>query len=118
VVHHLGDSHLNMYVRFRLALTEDKPTIKPYKQDLWAELEDARTAPIELSLDLVDSIHQRLVMLLQALEPGDFARGIKHPELGDVTLEKYLAMYAWHGKHHIAHITGLRERSGWKAAHA
>jgi hypothetical protein len=118
VVHHLGDSHLNMYVRFRLALTEDKPTIKPYKQDRWAELEDARTAPVEISLDLVDSMHQRLVMLLNALKPEDFARGIKHPEQGDVTLEKYLAMYAWHGKHHVAHITGLRERSGWKAAHA
>jgi len=113
VVHHLPDSHLNAYVRFRLALTEDEPTIKPYKEALWAQLSDARTAPAELSLTLLDSLHQRWVMLLRGLKPDDFARALKHPELGRVTLEKYLAMYAWHGKHHVAHIAGLRERSGW-----
>lgn len=118
VVHHLADSHMNAYVRFRLALTEDQPTIKPYKEALWAELGDARTAPVDLSLTLFDTLHQRLVMLLRSRKPEDFARGIKHPELGDVTLEKYLAMYAWHGKHHVGHITSLRERSGWKAASA
>jgi hypothetical protein len=118
VAHHLADSHLNGYVRFRLALTENEPTIKPYDQALWANLSDARTAPVELSLTLVDTLHQRLVMLLRSMNPEDFARGIKHPELGNVTLEKYLAMYAWHGKHHVAHITGLCERSGWKAASA
>lgn len=118
VVHHLADSHLNSYVRFRLALTEDEPTIKPYGQELWANLSDARTAPAELSLTLLDTLHQRWVLLLRSLKPEDFSRALKHPELGRVTLEKYLALYAWHGKHHVAHITGLRQRSGWKAASA
>ncbi len=81
-------------------------------------MSDARTAPAELSLTLVDTLHRRLVMLIRSLKPQDFARSIKHPEMGDVTLEKYLAMHAWHGKHHVAHITGLRQRSGWKAASA
>jgi hypothetical protein len=116
VVHHLADSHLNSYVRFRLALTENEPVIKPYDQKLWADLSDARTAPAALSLTLLDTLHQRWVMLLRSLEPQDFSRALKHPELGRVTLEKYLAMYAWHGKHHVAHITSLRQRSGWLAA--
>jgi uncharacterized damage-inducible protein DinB len=118
LVHHLADSHLNSYVRFRLALTEDEPTIKPYDQELWANLSDARTAPAGLSLTLLDTLHQRWVLLLRSLKPEDFTRALKHPELGRVTLEKYLALYAWHGKHHVAHITGLRQRSGWKAASA
>jgi hypothetical protein len=118
VVHHLADSHLNSYVRFRLALTEHEPTIKPYDQELWAKLSDARTAPAELSLTLLDTLHQRWVMLLRSLKPQDFSRALKHPELGHVTLEKYLALYAWHGKHHVAHITGLRQRSGWNVASA
>jgi uncharacterized damage-inducible protein DinB len=118
VVHHLADSHLNSYVRFRLALTEDEPTIKPYDQERWAKLSDARTAPAELSLTLLDTLHQRWVMLLRSLKPQDFSRALKHPELGRVTLEKYLALYAWHGKHHVAHITGLRQRSGWNVASA
>lgn len=118
VVHHLPDSHMNAYVRYRLALTEDEPTIKPYKEDLWAQLSDAATAPVEVSLTLFDSLHQRWVMLLRSLKPEDFARLLKHPELGRVALEKYLAIYAWHGKHHVAHISSLRERSGWQAASA
>jgi len=118
VVHHLPDSHLNSYVRFRLALTEDEPTIKPYNERLWAQLSDARTAPPEISLTLLDTLHQRWVLLLRSLKPEDFARALKHPELGRVTLEKYLALYAWHGVHHVAHITGLRQRSGWDAASA
>jgi hypothetical protein len=118
VVHHMADSHMNAYVRFRLALTEDEPTIKPYDEKLWANLLDAQTAPPDLSLTLLETLHQRWVMLLRSLKPEDFARGIKHPELGHVTLEKYLAMYAWHGKHHVAHISGLRQRSGWKTASA
>ncbi|MDR3675755.1 MAG: bacillithiol transferase BstA [Acidobacteriota bacterium] len=118
VVHHLADSHLNSYVRFRLALTEDEPTIKPYDQKLWAQLSDAQTAPADLSLTLVEALHQRWVLLLRSLKPEDFARTVKHPELGKVTLEKYLALYAWHGKHHVAHITALRQRSGWKPASA
>jgi uncharacterized damage-inducible protein DinB len=116
VVHHLADSHLNAYARFRLTLTEDEPPIKPYDQQLWANLRDARTAPAELSLILLDALHQRWIILLRSLKPEDFSRALKHPELGRVTLEKYLAMYAWHGEHHVAHITNLCHRSGWQAA--
>ena len=113
VVHHLADSHMNAYVRFRLGVTENEPTIKPYEEKLWAELTDARTAPADVSLTLLEALHRRWVTLLRSLKPEDFARAIKHPELGHVMLEKYLAMYAWHGKHHVAHINGLREQSGW-----
>ena len=114
VVHHLPDSHMNTYIRFRLALTEDEPTIKPYDQGRWAALEDARTAPIELSLTLLESLHSRWVLLLRSLQAQDFARTFRHPELGVVNLDKYLGLVAWHGQHHIAHITSLRERMGWK----
>jgi uncharacterized damage-inducible protein DinB len=114
VVHHLADSHLNAFVRFKLALTEDRPTVKTYEQQLWAETPDAKSAPVEFSLALVESLHQRWTVLLKSLAPADFARALRHPELGEVTLEKYLAMYAWHGRHHVAHITGLRERMPWK----
>ncbi len=118
VVHHLADSHMNAYIRFRLALTENEPTIKPYDERLWADLDDARTAPVDLSLTLLETMHQRLVMLLRSLQPRDFTRTLNHPELGRVTLEKYLALYAWHGKHHVAHIMNLRQRSNWKVASA
>lgn len=113
VVHHLPDSHLNSYVRFRLALTEEEPTIKPYDEKRWAELSDARTAPIEPSLALLESLHRRWVLLLRTLKPADFARSFRHPEHGLVTLEGNLALYAWHGRHHVAHITRLRQRMGW-----
>jgi len=113
VVHHLPDSHLNSYLRFRLALTEDEPTIKPYDEARWAELVDARTAPVELSLTLLDSLHKRWVLLLRSLSGADCSRKFHHPELGEVTLEKNLALYAWHGRHHVAHITSLRQRMGW-----
>jgi hypothetical protein len=113
VVHHVPDSHLNSYVRFRLALTEDQPTIKPYDEKRWAELADARTAPIEPSLALLESLHRRWVLLLRSFDPDDFARSFRHPELGLVTLERNLALYAWHGRHHVAHITSLRERMRW-----
>jgi len=114
VVHHLADSHLNAYVRFRLALTEDEPTIKPYDQSKWAELPDARTAPAEISLQLIDSLHQRWVLLLRSMSEADFARTFLHPERGVMRLDTCLAMYAWHNRHHAAHIAGLRERMGWK----
>jgi hypothetical protein len=114
VVHHLSDAHMNAYVRFRLALTEDEPTIKPYAQERWASLEDARTAPMELSLSLLESLHRRWVLLLRSLRAADFARTFRHPEMGVVTLDKLLGMAAWHGQHHIAHITSLRDRMGWK----
>jgi hypothetical protein len=114
VGHHLADSHLNAYVRFKLALTEDEPTIKTYEQQLWAETPDAKTAPVELSLTLLDSLHQRWSILLRSLSPPDFNRRFTHPEHGKITLERLLGLYAWHGRHHTAHITGLRERKGWK----
>ena len=114
VVHHIPDSHLNAYIRFKLALTEQDPTIKPYEQQLWAELHDSRTAPIEMSLSLLESLHKRWVLLLQSLKPSEFSRTFRHPELGLMTLDKTLALYAWHGRHHVAHITSLRERMGWR----
>ena len=114
VVHHVPDSHLNSYVRFRLALTEETPTIKPYAESKWAELADARSAPIENSLTLLDGLHARWVLLLRSLNPGEFAREFRHPELGVVSLDRNVALYAWHGRHHIAHITSLRERMGWR----
>lgn len=113
VVHHLPDSHLNAYIRFKLALTEQEPTIKPYEQQLWAELPDSKTALIDISLDLLESLHQRWVLTLRAMTPADFARTLRHPELGVVRLDRYLASYAWHGRHHVAHITELRKAKGW-----
>ena len=113
VVHHVPDSHLNSYIRYRLALTEDEPTIKAYDESRWAELPDARTAPVELSLTLLESVHRRWVALLGALTEQDWKRSFRHPQLGLLTLEKNAALYAWHGRHHVAHVTGLRERMGW-----
>jgi uncharacterized damage-inducible protein DinB len=114
VVHHVPDSHLNSYVRFKLALTEDEPTIKPYAEDRWAELADTKATPIEVSLTLLDSLHDRWVRLLRSLTPDDWKRTFRHPDLGAMTLEKTLALYAWHGRHHVAHVTYLRQRSGWQ----
>ena len=114
VVHHVADSHMNAYVRFRLALTEDDPVIKPYSQTAWAELADARTGPVEVSLGLLDGMHARWVALAESLPEEAFDRAFFHPERGRVPLGTNLAMYAWHGRHHAAHITGLRGRMGWK----
>ena len=113
LVHHVPDSHLNAYTRFRLALTEPEPTIKPYDQEAWAELADSRSAPVEPSLLLLEALHQRWVALLESLSDGDFARRFRHPEIGVVTLGEVLGIYAWHGRHHVAHATGLRQRNGW-----
>jgi uncharacterized damage-inducible protein DinB len=113
VVHHLPDSHLNAYVRFKLAMTEERPTIKPYKQELWAELADSKTAPIDPSLTLLESLHLRWVAFLRSLSHADFARELNHPENGLMTLDAVLQLYAWHGRHHIAQITSLKERKGW-----
>jgi hypothetical protein len=113
VVHHVPDSHLNAYVRTKLALTEDEPTIKPYAEDRWAQLADTQATPIEVSLALLDSLHDRWLRLLRSLRPEDWKRTFRHPDLGPMSLEKNLALYAWHGRHHVAHITALRERSGW-----
>lgn len=113
VVHHVPDSHLNAYVRFKLALTEEVPTIKPYAEDRWAELPDTKATPIETSLTLLDSLHDRWARLLRSLKPEDWKRTFRHPDLGTMSLEKTLALYAWHGRHHVAHITALRSREGW-----
>ncbi|HLV88005.1 MAG TPA: bacillithiol transferase BstA [Candidatus Sulfotelmatobacter sp.] len=113
VVHHVPDSHLNSYVRFKLALTEEEPTIKPYAEDRWAKLADTTSTPIEVSLSLLDSLHDRWVRLLRSLNAEQWMRTFRHPELGVMTLEKTLGVYSWHGQHHVAHITSLREREGW-----
>jgi len=113
VVHHLPDSHMNAYFRFKLALTENEPTIKPYEQQLWAELPDAKSGDIEMSLILFESLHERWVLLLRSMKPEDFQRKFIHPESGVNELDKVLQVYAWHGKHHVAHITSLRKRMGW-----
>ena len=113
VVHHVPESHMNAYIRFKLALTEDEPTIKPYLEDRWAKLEDVPSTPLEVSLSLLDSLHRRWVVLLRSLKPEDWKRSFRHPELGVVSLEKNLALYAWHGRHHVAHVTELRKRMGW-----
>jgi len=104
---------LNSYVRFKLALTEDEPTIKPYYEDRWVELQEAKTAPIELSLALLDSLHKRWVLMLRSMKSEDWKRTFRHPDLGVVSLEKNVALYSWHGRHHVAHITSLGERMGW-----
>jgi len=113
VVHHVPESHMNSYVRFKLAITEEEPTIKPYFEDRWAQLDDANQAPVGLSLDLLDALHGRWVWFLRSLKDADFQRTFRHPELGTVSLDKNIALYAWHGRHHVAHITSLRERMGW-----
>jgi uncharacterized damage-inducible protein DinB len=113
LIHHVPDSHLNSYLRFKLALTEDDPTIKPYAEDRWAELADTKSTPVEVSLVMLDSLHDRWVRLLRSLTPEQWKRTFRHPDLGPMTLEKTLALYAWHGRHHVAHVTALRKREGW-----
>lgn len=113
VVHHLADSHLNAFIRFKLVMTEEQPAIKTYNQQLWANLADAKTAPVEPSLMLFGSLHKRFVVLLKSMSAADFAHTMNHPEQGIVNLDRYLSLYAWHGRHHVAHITSLRDRRGW-----
>jgi uncharacterized damage-inducible protein DinB len=113
VVHHVPDSHVNAYIRFKLALTEDEPTIKPYQENLWAQLADSKVVPVATSLALTDGIHERWVAILRAMSASDFERTLVHPENGRQRLDQMLALYAWHGPHHVAHITRLRERMGW-----
>ncbi len=112
VVHHFADSHANSFIRFKLALTEDWPTIKPYDEAAWARLPDSQL-PIDGSLVFVDALHARFVGLLKAMSEEDFQKGFVHPERGRVTLATNLAIYEWHSRHHVAHITGLRQRMGW-----
>ena len=114
LVHHLADSHMNAYVRFKLALTEERPTIKPYDEAAWAALEDSSIVPVSVSLDLLDALHIRWVALLRAMRPEQMERGFVHPEQGRfMRLDGALGLYAWHGRHHVAHITTLRDREGW-----
>ncbi|MGB2668458.1 MAG: putative metal-dependent hydrolase [Candidatus Acidiferrum sp.] len=113
VVHHLADSHMNAYIRWRLALTETEPTIKPYEEASWAKLEDAAHAPVEVSLKLLEPLHERWVGLLKSLKPDEFARTFRHPEHGVRSLDWMLFLYAWHGNHHTAHVTELRKQKGW-----
>ena len=112
-MHHVPESHMNAYIRFKLGLTEDNPTIKPYMEDRWASTLDVPSTPLEVSLTLLDSLHDRWVRLLRSLKPEEWKRQFSHPDLGPMPLEKNLALYAWHGKHHVAHITELRKRMGW-----
>lgn len=113
VAHHVPDSHVNAYTRFRLALTEDNPTIRPYDEGAWARLPDTN-APVEISLALLDALHARWDLLLRALTPADYERRLNHPDSGPMTVGTLLRMYEWHGRHHVAHIEGLRTRSGWR----
>lgn len=113
VVHHLPDSHINCYVRFKLALTEDNPQINTYEEHLWAGLQDSFKTPIDVSLSLLESLHKRWAILLRSLTDKQFEKTFQHPEWGNITLSKTLALYAWHSKHHLAHITELKKKMGW-----
>lgn len=113
LVHHVADSHVNAYVRFKLALTEPEPMIKGYDEAAWAELQDTQRVPVDVSLSLLAMLHARWVALLQSMTDADFERTLVHPEHGVRTLDQMLATYAWHGPHHVAHVTRLAERSGW-----
>ena len=115
LIHHVADSHINAYVRFRLALTEDNPTIKPYKEDRWAELPDAKTAQVDLSLQLLKNVHLRWVLLMNSMDAADLARTYTHPETGrTIRLDGVIALYAWHSEHHYQHAFTLAEREGWR----
>lgn len=113
LVHHIADSHMNAFIRVRLALTEDWPTIKTYDEKAWAMLPDSTVAPAGWSLDLIENLHARWVMVLDCLTDEQWARGMNHPENGPITIESITLLYAWHSKHHVAHITRLREQEGW-----
>jgi hypothetical protein len=113
VVHHVPDSHLNAYVRFKWTMTEDAPTIKAYDETAWAELQDSELTPVDVSLTLLESLHARWTVLLRSLRPEDFQRRFIHPDSGPHDLDWLLGLYSWHGNHHVAHITSLRERMGW-----
>jgi uncharacterized damage-inducible protein DinB len=114
VVHHVPDSHLNAYLRFKLALTEENPTIRPYAEARWAELPDTAGTQVGVSLMLLEALHRRWIVLLRAMREADWSRTYVHPEhQNPFTLDRALALYAWHGRHHVAHITTLRDRLGW-----
>jgi hypothetical protein len=114
VIHHLPDSHMNAFLRTKLALTEENPTIKAYNEDAWSKLADVPHTPVEVSLQLLENLHERWDVLLRNMKAADFARTFNHPERGPLTLDLNLCIYAWHGRHHVAHITALKKRMGWK----
>jgi hypothetical protein len=113
LVHHIADSHINSFCRFKLGLSEDTPTIKPYDEASWAEMADSKNAPIDLSLNMIDGVHARWALLLKSMSDADFDRNINHPERGSMSLNSMLSLYDWHSKHHTAHVTKLRERNNW-----
>jgi hypothetical protein len=113
VIHHVADSHMNAYLRFKFALTEDNPMVKGYDENAWAALDDAATMPVSISLQLIDAIHARLVVLLRSLDPADFARPFVHSASGPHDIDWLLGIYSWHGEHHAAHVTALRAAKGW-----
>jgi len=113
VVHHLADSHMNSYIRFKLALTEETPTIRPYEEALWAELPEAREGDPSISLDLLAALHCRWTIVLNSMGEKELARSLRHPKLGAIRLDLNIGLYAWHGNHHLAHIAGTRSRKGW-----
>ncbi|HYW51010.1 MAG TPA: putative metal-dependent hydrolase, partial [Gemmatimonadaceae bacterium] len=113
VVHHVADSHMHAYIRFKFALTEENPTIRPYDEAAWAVLPDVASQPIEVSLALIDGIHARWVACMREMTPAQFSRAFVHPELGPQPVDLSLLRYAWHGRHHVAHVTALRQRMGW-----
>jgi hypothetical protein len=113
VLHHVPDSHMNAYCRYKFALTENNPTIKPYDEAAWANVADTARTPPEVSLTLLDALHRRWVILLESMAPADFERPLQHPEHGTITLDWMLQLYAWHGRHHTAHVTQLRKRENW-----
>ncbi len=113
LVHHIADSHMNFSTRVRFALTEDAPTIKPYDEKAWADLHDSNRAPVEWSLELLEAMHARLLMLLRSLTPAQWQRTYVHPENGTMRLDQVATLYAWHGRHHVAHITALRSAMDW-----
>ena len=115
LVHHVADSHINAYCRFKLGMTEENATIRTYQEKLWAELEDTRRQPVNISITLLFALHARLLSLLESMTTEDFSRTVYHPEhKKSLTLWHLLGMYAWHGKHHVAHVNGLRDREGWR----
>jgi hypothetical protein len=118
VIHHVPDSHMNAYVRFKLALTEENPVIKPYDEAAWAQAADTARTPVDVSLTLLEALHRRWVVLLESLAPADFARPLVHPDYGPLTIDWLLQLYAWHGRHHAAHVAELRKREGWDAGGA
>ena len=113
VIHHVPDSHMNGYIRFKLAMTEDHPAVRPYEEQIWAEMEEARTGDIELSLPILEALHRRWAAFLRNLSPADFSRPLKYSDGRTMTIDQILCIYSWHGAHHLAHITGLMQRRGW-----